>query len=166
MAWNTPLTFVAGAKHTAAALNGGIRDCLKAIGDPWATTWVPHFGALTTDPTVGNGVVAGGFNQAGKRVHFWAEFTFGSTSTAGVGSWTLDLPVPEAAHRWLFGGSFRDASAGTTYRVAGERTASGLLQLRLDPVVAGDNMRNVTPTTPVTWATGDVIFVQGTYEAA
>lgn len=165
MAWTSPRTWVAAETVTAALMNTHVRDNLKALGDAW-TSWSPSWTAVTTNPAIGNGTISGAYMQAGKLVHFWAEITMGSTTTFGSGGWQLNLPVSEAAHRWGFQGLLRDTSASSDFTFIGSRTGASLLSLRCDPTTAGNAIRNVTDTVPFTWASTDVLFLQGTYEAA
>lgn len=167
MAWTSPRTWVAGEKPSAATLNTHIRDNFKAIGDPWASwgsgaSWT----GSTTNPTIGNGTWEGKYIQAGKLVTFSINITMGSTTTYGTGNWQLAFPVAETARRWTFQGIARDESLTNSYDVVAERTASGILTVRCDSTTAGNPLRTVTSAIPFAWATTDVLFISGTYEAA
>ena len=162
MVWNTPSTWVAAATLTAAQLNAQLRDNFKAIGDPW-TAWTPTWTATTTNPVIGNGSLTGGYILAGKLCHFWAQITMGSTTTYGTGSWLLDMPTAPRNSRWAFQGTARDTSASATYPFVGEQ--SGGIVLRALPTTAGNPLTSMSSTVPFTWATGDGLFLSGTYEA-
>lgn len=164
MAWNAPATWVAGAVLTAAQLNAQVRDNFKAIGDPWAS-WAPAWTA-TTNPVIGNGSLTAGVSLAGKMVNFWIHLVAGSTTTFGTGGWQFNFPAGESAHRWIFQGVARDASAALSWPIMAERTAAGVLLVRALPSVAGSSFANVNATSPFTWATSDELFLSGTYEAA
>lgn len=161
MVWSTPPTFVAGAALLASQLNTYLRDNLNAIGDPW-TTYTPVWGSSGTLPTLGNGTIEGNYAQAGKLVHFSIILTLGSTSTVGTGVYTLTLPVLPAlpANTAVGSAHFFDASpAGYYQHVAYLTPTASVIAL------AGSGTRwNVT--TPVAPAVGDVISVNGSYEAA
>lgn len=165
MAWTTPRTWVAGEVPTASIFNAHVRDNLNAL-----TTWVsytPAWTGATTNPTLGNGTKVGRYISAGKLVHFYVEITMGSTTTYGAGLYSLDLPVTEVSRNWTFTGQVIDASAtGAIYPIVAVRTALGSVELRCDPTVAGNNLREVRSAQPITFATGDTIFLSGTYEAA
>lgn len=163
MAWTPPATFVAGAVLTAAQLNTNLRDDLLVLSDPW-TAFTPTWSGSTTNPVIGNGTLLGGYMVAGKWVRFWIHVTMGSTTTYGSGTYSLTLPVTENAHRWAFDGIAR--AAGSSYRMVGERLASGSVTCRVDPTTAGNQLRAVTNLVPATFTTGDEIFVSGSYEAA
>lgn len=160
MAWTSPSTWVAGAVVTAAQLNAQVRDNFKAIGDPW-TSYTPTWTASTTNPTIGNGTLLGSYSQAGKLVHFRIRVTFGSTSTVGSGTYFWTLPVTAISTHIAVAQGFIRNSAGSTraYRFA-RTSASGIIALEDASGAA------VTHAVPLAWANGDIIDINGTYEAA
>lgn len=158
MAWTAPRTWVAGEIVTAALMNTHLRDNLLAIGDPTAawTTYTPTFSG-----TLGNGTITGQYAKTGRRVHFIVRFTFGSTSTMGA---DFGLPVAAAA-RTITGkihGRVVDVSAGPNHYLVGGGIGSGATAVA--PVAHGQTA--LTGSVPITWASGDVLEIQGTYEAA
>lgn len=167
MVWTSPRTWVAGETVTAALLNLHLRDNLKALGDAW-TSWGSgaSWTGSSSNPAIGNGTWSGKYLQVGKFVEFSIEITMGSTTTYGTGNWQLALPVPEATKRLAFAGIARDESATSTFPLVAERTASGVLTVRCDPTTAGNAFRSVTSANPFTWASTDVLFISGSYEAA
>jgi hypothetical protein len=50
--------------------------------------------ATTTNPSLGNGTWNAAYNQVGKSVQIRYWIVTGTTTTRGVGSWMLPLPVP------------------------------------------------------------------------
>ena len=129
--------------------------------------WSPSYTAIT----VGNGTVNARYAQVNEIVFAHFTFTLGSTSVVGTNP-GVSLPVAASQYtnlRNIIGQShFRDTSAGTNYY--------GTLKLdigntKFDIRVAntsGTYMSHstVTPTVPFTWATGDILFFQGFYEAS
>lgn len=164
MTWSTPTT-AAGGVLTSAFWNAQVRDNLKTVGDAWGS-WTPAWTGASSDPAIGNGTKVGGYMASGKFVRFWISVTMGSSTTYGSGAWQFDVPVTEAAHRWLFDGVTRDVSASKSYPVSIERTASGVFTVRADALTAGGEFRSLSSTVPFAWATGDEIFLSGVYEAA
>lgn len=154
MAWNVPSVFAALATLTAAQMNQ-IRDSLNAIGDPWT--------AYTSTPanfTVGNGTTTAAFAQAGKLAHFRIKFVFGSTSNM-TGSPTFTLPVNATAARAMSARVlFYDTSATAFKGGFAFNSAAGTLNVRDDASAA------ITSAVPFTWATGDELVINGTYEVA
>lgn len=169
MAWTSPKTWAAGAILTAAELNQQVRDNLKALGDPW-TAYTPSWTAVTTNPVLGNGTIVGAYIQTGQLVSFRAQITMGSTTTYGSGAYLISLPVAPkvtGSLQWNFDGIISDASPGGLYPLMGVLQGAGsAIDLRVDPATAGNNLRGCSATVPITFATGDIIAIQGIYEAA
>lgn len=161
MAWTAPSTWTAGATVTAAQLNQQLRDNLKAIGDPWAS-YTPTWTA-STNPAIGNGAIAGKYIAAGKLTHYRIQVTMGSTTTYGTGNWNLTLPVAPAGlstFAALGSASGYDVSAGNAFMLMPIFNGSSNLIL-INPSSAG-----ASSTSPFTWASGDILSITGTYEAA
>jgi hypothetical protein len=114
---------------------------------------------------IGNGTITGSYIRIGKTVHFRIVITFGSTSTYAAANPTITYPIAAAASTQanirceLFDTSANDRRLGTTYPAS---------TTTLFPCSLGTNNAIIllTNTSPWTWATGDVILIQGTYEAA
>lgn len=148
MAWS------AGAVLTAAQLNLYLPQAM--------TSYTP---TLTgTGTTQGNATMTGSYIQFGKVTHFWARAVRGSTTVMGS-VLTLSLPATarSSSDGW-FGltGEFIDTGTANYLAIVGRGTAGVTLW------IPGTNGAFTAPssTAPFTWATGDVIYVGGTYEAA
>jgi hypothetical protein len=162
--WTTPRTWVAAEKPSAATLNTHIRDNFDALTNLEGFT--PTWTGTGSNPAIGNGAISGGYINAGDLTWFYVSITMGSTTTYGTGSWGLSLPVaPFSTFRWGFEGTARDSSASQTWRITGE-VASGAIALRCDATTAGNQLRDITPTVPFTWATNDTFLVTGKYRTA
>lgn len=132
--------------------------------ESWAT-WVP----TVTGTTLGNGSYVAKFNRVGKTVDFKFIFTLGSTS-AITSVPEITLPVASTSDFATFAESLGitnmwDTSAstnfvGTTVWVS-TTTARGY-------VVSGSpaTLSGTSSTNPFTWATGDILTMQGRYEVA
>jgi hypothetical protein len=116
--------------------------------------------------TLGNGTITGAYCQIGKVVQFSVQITVGSTTTIGS-SPTFTIPVNmSGTNPWNVRGYFRDISLG----------AAGIYDLTARPsslstfggLYTGTNGQHLSfnATTPFTWASGDVLLLAGTYEAA
>lgn len=157
MAWSSPKTWAAGEIVTAALLNLHIRDQFKAIGDPWAA-YTPAWTA-TSNPSLGNGTLIGAFSKAGSRVDFRIELTIGSTTNLGTGAWRFSLPATSQRTTPL--------PIGWAY-VNAPSTHTGAAILRSSTVISVNlaaTGSQATPTVPVAWATGDALYITGSYEA-
>jgi hypothetical protein len=160
MAWNNPTTWVAGDPLTAAELNSQVRDNMKAIGDAWMA-YTPTWTAVTTNPVLGNGTIAGAYSLAGKLIHWRLRLVMGSTTTYGSGNYLFSLPVVAvgaAQHpvglATILNGAARlgHANLNSTTAVYVARTANDTL---ISSAGAG-----------AAWASGHIVDINGTYEAA
>jgi hypothetical protein len=138
------------------------------FGNAWFP-YTPAWTASTSNPTLGNGSIAGRYMRSGKSVFFAAEVITGSTTTYGSGNYSLSLPIaPRTTTPTQYVQSrVGDASSGQAY--AGQ---SGALVDTPSPgaapiqVQGAADLDNVTPTSPITFATGDQLRLFGMYEAA
>jgi len=148
MAWS------AGAVLTAAQLN--------TYAPQARTSYTP---ALAGGSTTGNATCAGSYVQFGSTVHFWARILLGSTSVIASNP-TVTLPVTALGAAPGVDGlstTFNDVSSGNFY--FGRGWANGATA---QIYIVGTNglAAGVSSTAPFTWATGDGVFISGTYEAA
>ncbi len=135
------------------------------------STYTPIFGAVSGPaPNIGNGTVAGRYQQIGKTVNFAVTVTLGSSSSVGgTNQWTLSLPVPgvlTSTIRQIVPGRVFDSSPANAY-IAVAHIAGAYIQLEaqssVSPALGTDAMRQGFP---ITFASGDLIHYTGVYEAA
>lgn len=114
-----------------------------------------------TNLTVGNGTTIARYTQIGKMVHFYVQFTMGSTSAMGNGPY-LTVPVTNRSGVMQSGhiGFARNETIGPNYVLETHINSSGRVYL----TVLGGN--DFTATYPFTWATNDWFAISGVYEAA
>ena len=139
-------------------LNTHVRDNLKAIGEPW-TAYTPSL----TNWVLGNGTLVGRELVAGKLIHFNISLTVGSTTTT-VGNLGFNLP---ASPRGSVTGTpvgqaqlFDTSGSSRRLWAAVWDSSASAAQIRDDTYTA------VSAASPWTWATGDQVLINGTYEAA
>ena len=152
---------------TAGTTSGHVLTAatLNTIGAEWVD-YTPTLGAWT----VGNGTYYARYAQVNKIVHFEMQFVVGSTSnTAALGP-IFSLPItPRSGSRWAYGfsGFALDVSIGTQapLRAWPVLTNSFYPVLTNTTTTYGDTYY-ISGTTPFTWATGDILLMFGTYEAA
>jgi hypothetical protein len=128
-----------------------------AIGGAWSA-YVPTW----TNLTVGNGTLVARYEEIGKTVHVAISFTFGSTSAAGTGVY-VSLPINPASTYLATNvllGSVGLFDASGAWRAGGAFRSGSNVRL----IVADGT--NLSATAPWTWATGDIISINLTYEAA
>lgn len=141
-------------------LAGEIIDAGDVPGS-WST-YTPTLTGTTSGGTVGNGTITGRYIRLGDLVIAMVNLTWGSTTSMGVGSGQISLPVSaratdpgHAGHGLLI-----DASGGripcswefqTVDKCIAVRTSDGGI---------------MTSSVPWTWTTSDIIRATFTYEAA
>lgn len=136
------------------------------VTDPGAwTAYTPSWTAATTNPTLGNGTVVGRSRTIGKTMELFIKLTWGSTtSAASTGSWRFTIPAAVQADQLM-----------SVYVDDNSASARWPGQARMLGAINGDNMRIVVTagggalggaTTPMTWATGDLLIMQGVLELA
>lgn len=138
-------------------------DTLFPTGVGAFTAYTPTWGSSGTQPTIGNGTIAGQYMKIGRLVVFSARMTAGSTSTYGTGTYSWTLPVSAAIGAGnvpSFYCSIVDASPATRYGRYGILASATTVIFQTEAGAA------VTPTAPMTWATSDSITIAGWYEAA
>lgn len=134
--------------------------------DPHTKTWTaftPTWTAPTTNPSLGNGTLAGSYSQVGKTVIGAIRLAFGTSTTSGTGAWTFTPPVlARGAHSLGAVGQavITDSSAGTRYVRTIYQASSDAFRL------IDDAGAYVGAGTPITFANGDRIHLNFTYEAA
>lgn len=127
-------------------------------------SYTPTWTNSGTANSLGNGTIAGTYIQIGKFVSFRIIFTYGSTTTSGNGVWVFSVPVTAVGSGPAAGGIglvATDVSASAIYAGAAiNSTLSSFVPVTLASPVAA-----FTATAPVTWATGDQVYMSGYYFA-
>lgn len=165
----TPRTFVTGELETAAIFNAELRDALTGIQSAW-TSFTPTWSVSSgTAPAIGNGTLSAAYQQIGKTILFRISLTAGSTTTFGSGGqFRFSLPVnPLSTTRLTFATDYFDSSVPSAF--SGTTTwdsVNSVVALNATPTTAGNANRGVTASVPMTWATGDIITINGAYESA
>ena len=119
---------------------------------------------------LGNASVTGLYCQLGKTVQFAIRVVFGSTSTFGAGRPTLSLPVTATSAAgnfdFLTDVAYFDNSATLRYLGAADFSTTNVDLFVWGSAGTYVSSLGVTSAVPFTWASTDVIYVSGTYEAA
>jgi len=158
----------AGISHASPivwATGDSIRIAGRYLAADAAATMTAYAAAWTatvTNPTIGNGVQSAQYARVGRWVYFRVQITFGSTTTAGSGTYSFSLPVEADVSNNLVGEAVLFDS-GTNTRI-------GLAQLngvdKCNVFQDGHTSTGISATSPITWATGDSIRISGRYLAA
>jgi hypothetical protein len=122
-------------------------------------TWAP---TLSGGWANGNGIWDAKYVQIGKTVHFTGEFTIGSTTTKG-NNLVFSLPV---VSKDSYNFSFHAFCSPNALLIAHRLSVTTGTVLAVNAAGTYAIRATVTSTVPVTWATGQLISINGTYEAA
>ena len=129
-------------------------------------TWSPSY----TNLTVGNGTVVPRYSQANKLVIADFTFTLGSTSSIGTNP-NISLPV-SASSQYTFDRNavghvyVRDNATATYYGAVYLDSSTHMAPLLYNASGTYTTASLVTATVPMTWATGDILYMRAIYEAA
>lgn len=153
----SPVSLPSGSKITAAKL-----DAYENLTSAW-TSYTPTWSTFGPAPVLGNGTLQARYMQAGKLVHFAIALTIGSTTNPQAGQlWRFTAPVTSQFPA-VFPITLEDTSAGLRWVGSAVMVAG---TTAIDRVVAADGTSGVGGSAPFTWATGDIFWLSGTYEAA
>ncbi len=167
---DTPARLAVGANTAPLVADSTQSTGLRWDNDAWIS-YTPTWTASTTNPVLGNGTIAGVYKQRGKIVDFRFEMTTGSTTTYGSGGYFFTLPVNAkiaSVGSMVSSGYIQDVSTGLYFQCVAD-TGNGVDKMAVRVFNATGTfayLETVITTAPMTWATGDTIWVQGTYEAA
>jgi hypothetical protein len=161
----TPATWTAGEFPTATKMNTEIRDALTTLQSAW-TAYTP---ALSGGWVLSDGTLNGRYHRIGKTVLFRIEYTIGAADTKGGSAITFTLPVAASI---IAGFTNQPPINGTVHLFDVSATARNYgyysvmpTSTTVRPVNVGSTA-GVSATSPWTWATGDIMMIVGTYEAA
>lgn len=141
---------------------------VTATGPVGATPWLTYTPTVTNG-SVGNGTIHGFFRREGTTLHLRIRFTLGSTSTI-TGALTISLPsgvtaVAETDGFQLLPAILRDTGT-TVYHGIGQVTSGATSITMYAQGASGTFLTQnaISGTVPHTWASTDVITVNGTLE--
>lgn len=147
--------------------NARLQAIYAAIESGWALdTYTPTWTASSVNPSLGNGTVTGSYiNIGGKCVVFAAKIAMGSTTTYGTGQYAVSLPLTaNSGFPGVIAVFAQDSSAsGAVHNGSGFISTSTTASLFLTTEAAGVAPGGYTATTPITFASGDIIHVFGVY---
>lgn len=148
-------TIITGNIDNTVMPVAGFRSAMvNSAINPWSA-----YTPTLTSITLGNGSIATRYQQVGKTVHARGVLVFGSTTTIAANG-RVSLPIAPIELNVPIGSAMAlDSSAGLRYPGICE-TASG------DTVTTVFVGGRVTNLVPFTWATGDQLLWNSTYEIA
>ena len=139
-------------------------DLLTADWVPFTPVW----SAATTPVSIGNGSILGRYKKIDRLVTIVIRLTWGSTTTGGTGEWRIDgLPFDRAMTNNFMPTMCYDSSAVMPYPANALMNASGSQNIpRIGAHGSTGTVGLVAATHPFTWATNDVLAIQGTYQSS
>jgi len=166
--WDYP-TSTDYVKDGATAIQTLATDIDTSVGTgllAWQS-WAP---TLSGGWLNGNGTWTAKYCQIGKTVFVNATFTVGSTTTKGTNA-LVSLPVTaNGTPSRLQSGVSQATVAGNgtflTTAIWNNTTTCNISMLSTASATNVVTRANITATYPATWATGDVLTINLTYEAA
>jgi hypothetical protein len=156
--------------RVAVGTNGQLlsADSTAATGVSWSyggknTAYTPTWGVESgTAPTLGNGSLTGFYTRVGDLVFFQIGLVFGSTTTAGVGTYTFGLPFAMSNSAKGITGSTQVLDTGVAwYRGYTPVTVQGGFTDKF--TLLSNAGVGVSNSAPISFATGDTIYAWGVY---
>jgi hypothetical protein len=146
-----------------ATRKGYVDTSISALGvwQSYTVAWT----ASGANPSLGNGILIGEYCQIGKLTSMAISLTMGSTTTYGSGNWYFSLPATVASSnvRYLGSAWIYDVSPPTSYtRIVSLSSSASIVQHFIQNAGAA----SLSPTSPMTWASGDLLLFSVTYRAA
>lgn len=166
---NTTVTVTGGSDYSLS--NAAIVDPFYSYeenpqGFPQFFNYTPTWSSTGTQPAIGDGSLAGRFSIHGKTVRVQMRMGIGSTTTFGTGAYTWSVPVAIAsgARRGLGTAVCYDLSVTTVYGNV-LHMYSGLAGITIfSQMAANAAFFQMTATGPFTWANGDTLDCDISYE--
>lgn len=150
-----------GVANLQASPGDHIHDGVTSRGP---VEYTPTWSSTDIQPVLGNGTIYGRYALLGKLVHLYIELTMGSTTTYGTGTYRFSLPIASDGRLWFMPGLSFDTSVTGYEDITGIVTGAGSLLVRLRTLTTvGASLAAVKNDTPITFATGDKLVVNGRY---
>lgn len=127
----------------------------------FATTWT----ASGSNPSLGDGTLDCYWMRDGNTCTVRYVLTVGAATTFGTGTWRFSTPFTaktQSGAAWLGNAHYRDSSVPAESFDLACRVSSGGTFV----AIFNQSGTGVTGTSPITWATGDQLWVQITFETA
>jgi hypothetical protein len=153
--------------NPAPAAHGHGQADVTGLEAAW-TAYTPTWTAATTNPSIGNGTLAGRYRKVGRTVQFTFELNFGSTTNVGSGAYSFGLPVAAVGSGpgYMCPALYTRGVLQNLGMVRVDAGASTVTVAIFDGDTAGD-ADNMTDAIPAGGhSAGTKLAVSGTYQAA
>ena len=115
-------------------------------------SYTPVWTAASVNPAIGDGSIAGKYSVTGRRCKVDVALGAGGTTTFGTGEYSFSLPIAVATGAVRSVGSVKALDSGTAH-LTGSVVADAT---SLTAAVFFNNTASaMSPTVPITWASGD-----------
>lgn len=160
---------VEGSFHLGQLYAGSVTVAINATSyvnnDIWHgfISYTPTWTAVTVNPAVGNGTLAGAYSRSGRTITATFSLIAGTTTTFGTGDWRLGLPAAvrnSTGVQKIGAGLLVDASAPLRYAVT-TYGSPGNAYMNMDGYAIATK---VGAAAPFTFAQSDEIYGQLTYD--
>lgn len=136
-------------------------------GSGWEIVWHDWKSYTPTTTNVSGGTLTGSYCRVGKLVTAKIRHTLAGAGVTGQPSYTMPVTAASGAVQHIGTGMLQDSSPLTEYSAVVRKSSSTVVA----PYAWAANLTylqfvNVSATAPFTWASGDVIDLLFTYEAA
>ena len=154
-----------GPTGSASTVTGPTGDTGPPASDALAwTTYTPTWTATTSNPSIGDGTLAGRYKAIGKTVAFNIRVMMGTTTTYGSGNWQFGLPInSQSGTNVVVPTTYLNDGVGWYYGIANNGYLGGTSNIT--PLYGSTTVTPITPTDPFTWGSNDTIAINGTYES-
>lgn len=122
-------------------------------------SYTPVLTAVTTNPTLNNGTLVGAYVQIGPLVYVEVVYTYGSTSVAGNGVYSFQLPIQALSLQGMLPATVYIAGTGT-YNATAIFTSTSLVDILIEE---GDAY--ASHNFPAAWTATSWIKFSGIYLA-
>jgi len=156
-------TFASHTKVPAASL-----QALADVTDPLGTTWV-SFGSVAwtatgSAPVLGNGQLTANYMATAHTYIYFLRLVWGSTTTGGTGDWRFNAAFNLANANNYMGGVIFDTSATKYYPAAAYLLDTTPHIQAIGSWTAAGVVGNVSATHPITFASGDILTLVGSFQ--
>lgn len=130
-------------------------------------TYTPTWTTSGTSPSLGNGTLTGRYMKIGRTVHVVVEFTAGSTTTFGTGTWSFTLPLTAGGAGNLLPIGFvyfEDVGVAGYLGAMRKETSTTFIPATIGTASTYAGLDVTSNTKPFSWGNTDYFKAAGTYE--